>query len=71
MLTEKARRNKAIYITQFLHEGAKRRQQNRVIDTGGGNQDIIVGLQSNAHPYTHISITEWGAANSHLMDYLL
>ena len=75
MLTVKARRIKAVHITQFLHEGAKRRRQNLgrnvVVDTGSGNQDIVVGLQSNEHPYAHISIAEWGAANCRLMNYLL
>lgn len=75
MLTVKAKSTKAVHISQFLHEGAKRRRQNMgrnsiVVDTNE-NKDQLIFHADDQHPYAHISVSEWGAANCRLLNYLL
>lgn len=76
-LTVKAKSKKAVHISQFLHEGAKRRRQNMgrnvIIDTqaGGDKQDHLILHSDDQHPYAHITIAEWGAANCRVLNYLL
>lgn len=71
MLTVKAKQTKAIHINQFLQEGARRRRQNYkrdiIVDTGSG----CLRSEDTSHPYAHITIAEWGAANCRLMNHLL
>lgn len=75
MLTVKSRSTKAVHITQFLHEGAKRRRQNNgrncvIVDTSE-NGDQLIFRSDDQHPYANISVSEWGAANCRLLNYLL
>jgi hypothetical protein len=75
MLTLKAKSSKAVHIHQFLHERTKRRRQNLkrdlVMESTNDCHDRLVLRTEDNHPYTNISIAEWGAANCRLMNYLL
>ena len=73
ILTIKASSAKAVHITQFLTEKTKKRLQSRrkgiVLGT---NVDNSVVLQSDdRHPYSGITLSEWGASNTRIMAHLL
>ena len=75
ILSMKARRQKALHITEFLPETTKRRRQSRrkdlVLTTRGTNEDQVVIKTEEDHPYSGIYLSEWGAANCRLMNALL
>jgi hypothetical protein len=74
-LTMKAQTRKAIHVTAFLSEKAKRRRQHRkrelVLRSGGENMDRVVIQTDDEHPYAGIYMEEWGAANRRVMNHLL
>ena len=74
ILTIKAK-VKVTHITDFLSEKTKKRRQSRkkelILSTGGGNQDRLVLKPDEDHPYSGITIDEWGAANCRVMHALL
>ena len=73
VLTIKATRQKAVHITQFLSESTKKRRQARkkqfVVNHNDGDQ--LVFRTEDDHPYSGLSIEEWGAANCRLMSHLI
>ena len=74
MLTVKAKNNKAVHIHLFLHEKTKRRRLNRrrdLVMEGTEDGDHVVLRTEDKHPYSNITIAEWGAANCRLMNHLL
>ena len=75
ILTLKAQSAKALHITQFLTEKAKRRRQNRrrefVIKSGSEHTEALVLKTDDEHPYLGIYLEEWGAANMRLLNHLL
>lgn len=71
ILTLKAVTNKATHITSFLTEKAKKRRQKRRDVVYNGDTDKLVVIDDDKHPYSGITIGEWGAANCRLMNYLL
>lgn len=76
VLTLRAKAAKAVHITQFLHEGTKKRRarsQRRdvVLESGEGLRDRLIVQADDQHPYANIGIAEWGAANCRLMHDLL
>jgi hypothetical protein len=75
ILTMKAQTRKAVHVTSFLSEKAKRRRQNRrrdlVLKTGGDQYDRVVIQTDDDHPYAGVYIEEWGAANCRVMNHLL
>jgi hypothetical protein len=75
ILTLKATSAKAVHITQFLTEKAKRRRQNRrkefVIRSGNETSEALVLKTDDEHPYLGIFLEEWGAANMRLLNHLL
>ena len=74
ILTMKSNSCKAVHITQFLPEQTKTRLRDRkkkyVLGSGEGGDNVVI-LKDNKHPYSGITIGEWGAANCRLMAYLL
>ena len=73
ILTVKAQRKKALHITDFLTEATKRRRQSRrkEVVLSHGTDDRVVLQTDDRHPYSGISVGEWGAANCRLMNALL
>lgn len=76
VLTVRAKRVKAVHITQFLHEETKTRRarsqrRNVALECGEGLQERLVIQADDQHPYAGIQIAEWGAANCRLMHHLL
>jgi len=71
ILYMRATNNKAIHITSFLSEEAKKRLRNRkslvLVNSEGGIQTSDPGIES----YKGIGIFEYGAANMRLLNYLL
>lgn len=66
--------NKAVHITQFLSEKTKRRRQNqskRDLVLGTTESERLVFRTDEKHPYSGISVGEWGAANLRLLNHLL
>jgi hypothetical protein len=75
-LTVKARKKKAVHITDFLHERTKKRRQSQrkqfVLSTNDTNcNEKLVIQPSEEHPYSGIFVSEWAAANCRLMNHLL
>ena len=76
VLTAKAVSQKAVHITTFLSEGAKKRLRQRQKDTvvfsrnPEGHGNLLVQPNDN-HPYMGILISEWSAANYRVMNRLL
>lgn len=74
MLSIKSTKKKVLHITQFLSEQCKVRIKNK-------NQDLVLSRTGDAgevlvrsddrHPYSGITIDEWGAANMRLLNALL
>ena len=66
---------KAVHITQFLTEKTKNRIKDRqkrvVLGNSQEGRDEVVLLKENRHPYSGISVSEWGAANTRLLNHLL
>ena len=75
ILTMKAKTKKAIHITDFITEKAKRRRQNKrreyILRSGQDNEETIVLKTDEDHPYLGIYIEEWGAANMRVLNHLL
>ena len=75
ILSMKSRKQKALNITDFITEPTKKRRQARkrelILTTSGTSEDQIVLRPDEDHPYSGISIHEWGAANCRLMNCLL
>lgn len=73
-LSLKSTNKKTLHITQFLPEKVKARRKNKGQDVflskGGDGDTLVVRTESN-HPYSGISLDEWGAANMRLMYALL
>ena len=66
---------KALHITQFLTEKTKRRRQTRsrrdlVLGTTDWSDQLIFRTEES-HPYSGITVGEWGAANTRLLNALL
>ena len=60
------------HITNFLTEQTKIRLQGRSKGIVQANGDESVVLQTDRmHPYSGITLSEWGAANCRLMAHLL
>ena len=74
VLTVKAVDRKAVHITQFLSEKAKRRQQYRrkdlVLTRGNSGENQLMVQADERHPYAGLSIDEWAAANIRLLHHL-
>ena len=74
ILTMKSNSCKAVHITQFLPEQTKTRLRDRkkkyVLGSGEAGESVML-LKDNKHPYSGITIGEWGAANCRLMAHLL
>lgn len=75
-LTVKATSKKALHITQFLSESARCKQKNRrkdvVLSTASiGDDERLVLRTDDSHPYSGITLDEWGAANMRLLNGLL
>lgn len=72
ILTVKATSAKAVHIVQFLPERAKKRRQGRrrefVLANG---EEHLVLRPEETHPYSGITLAEWGSANAKLMNFLL
>lgn len=75
ILTMKSQSHKAVHVTQFLTEKAKRRRQSRrkdfVMKTSGPDSERLLIKCEDDHPYGGIFIEEWGAANCRVMNHLL
>ena len=73
ILTVNAQWKKALHITDFLMKATKRRHQSRWKEVMlSQRMDDRVMLQTDyRHPYSGISIREWGAANCPLINALL
>lgn len=74
LLTVKASTNKAVHITGFLSEKTKKRRQGRSRDlviTNNTSTDRLVIKSDEQHPYSGITVGEWGAANCRLMNHLI
>ena len=65
--------SKATHITNFLTEQTKKRLQGRskgIVLQANGDESVV--LQTDrTHPYSGITLSEWGAANCRLMAHLL
>ena len=74
-LTVRASSKKAVHITDFLTEKAKKRIKNRrkdlVLARMDELEDRLVVRAEDQHPYAGITISEWGAANIRVMNKLL
>lgn len=74
LLTVKASAKKAVHITQFLSEATKKRRQARkkrfVVGQQGGSSQLVLTTDDD-HPYSGLSVEEWGAANCRVMAHLL
>jgi hypothetical protein len=72
ILTVKSQGRKAVHITSFISERTKKRLRSHRRGTVLGVADHNIVLQTDEdHPYSGISIAEWGSANMRLMAYLL
>ncbi len=75
LLSLKATKSKSLHITDFLPESVKKRRMSRqremVLSTSGTADDVLILRTDDNHPYTGISLSEWGAANCRLMAALL
>lgn len=73
ILTVKATCKKALHITQFLGENAKHKQKIRRKDVilSTADDDRLVLRADESHPYSGITLHEWGAANMRLLNRLL
>lgn len=72
ILTVKATNSKAVHILQFLPERARKRRQGRRREfvLASGEEQIVLRPEED-HPYSGITIAEWGAANAKVMNHLL
>ena len=75
ILTTKATSRKAVHITLFISERARKKRQNRrkeiVLSHSSPESDRLVLKTDEDHPYARIAMEEWGAANCCLMNHLL
>ena len=78
VLTMKAARVKTVQITQFLPPSSKYKinqasRRELVLSTGesSDHDGKLLITQHDPHPYSGISLSEWGAANCRLMNCLL
>ena len=77
VLTTKACTKKAVHITSFLSESAKKRLRNKKKDNivlardEGQGIDRLVLQHDDSHPYAGIMVSEWAAANCRVMNKLL
>ncbi len=71
----KATKSKALHITDFLLESVRKRRMSRqremVLYTNGSTDDVLALRTDDSHPYTEISLSEWGAPNCRLTAALL
>ena len=74
ILTLKASTKKAVHITQFLSEATRKKRQTRrkqfVLGQRSGDSELVI-TSDDDHPYSGITIEEWGAANARIMAHLL
>ncbi len=74
-LALKATNNKVLHITDFLPESVRKRRMSRqremVLTTGGNSEDVLVLRTEDSHPYSGLTLSEWGAANCRVMAALL
>ena len=76
MLTVKAKQVKTVHITQFLHEGTRKRRaqlhkRDIILDASDGQHERLIIRADDQHPYANIMVAEWGAANCRLMHHLI
>lgn len=65
---------KTVHITQFLSEKCKNRRRTKGRDLVLANregEDALTIRCDEPHPYSGISVDEWGAANTRLLHHLL
>ena len=74
-LTVKAQGRKAVHITDFLSEQARKKLRNRrkdlVLTRQSEADDTLIVRTDDRHPYSGISVDEWSAANTRVLNKLL
>ena len=71
ILIMRSSNNKTIHITSFLSEDTKKRLRNKRQQYLVQQGDSLTMRVRDEHPYSGISILEYGAANMRLMNHLL
>lgn len=66
---------KALHITNFLSERARQRRKNKnqdvVLTRSSDSGDLLSVRVDDSHPYSGISLDEWGSANMRIMNALI
>lgn len=65
---------KTVHITQFLTEEAKlkrKKKSQQTVTLETGENGTVLLKDTDSHPYSGITLQDWGAANMRLMNHLL